>query len=70
MPQLFKVSAVGEIKIDPPESHPIHIRGRRGPGESVSKTSAICACCGDKILAGEQYFFINFPVCLGCCKYE
>lgn len=70
MANTFKVSAIGGVQIYPPEQWPMSVRGKRGPNGAVSKTSAICACCGDKILVGEQYFFINFPVCLGCCKYE
>jgi len=72
MRQSFKIIAVGNTAYNPPVEAKISIRGkgRRSALGFVSKSAAICGCCGCKIAVGEQYFFLDFPCCLGCAKYE
>ena len=59
--KLFKIIGVGLQKFDKPAYCRMSIR---------TNGAAFCGGCGDKIERGEQYFMVNYPVCLGCAKYE
>lgn len=72
MAREFRILAVGNAPYRPPINAKMSVRGKgtRSIKGVTSKSAAICGCCGDKINIGEQYFFLDFPCCLGCAKYE
>lgn len=32
--------------------------------------AAFCGGCGKKIERGENYFMVNYPVCMECVEYD
>lgn len=59
---LYTITGIGpNIRVSPPEKRVMSVR-RQAAGR--------CGFCSDKIAIGEQYFMLNYPVCLGCAKYE
>ena len=55
---LYNITGIGtDIKVFPPEKRIMSVRKH-------------CGHCYGKIEIGEQYFMMNYAVCLGCAKYE
>ena len=59
--KLYRITKIGDQVLGSPTYAKMSIR---------TNGAAYCGGCGDKINRGEQYFMVNYPVCLGCAKYD